>query len=105
MGTGISRVDVICGLPDDPHVPESVMTGMICPEGIVIKDIDITGKNDIYTLKCTINGKKQPKNTLTAEESRWVDTGVVSALGMAVRLNRSTIDKMAAVPVAKTLFD
>ena len=101
----MNGIDVICGLPDDPVVPDREKASFICPQGVVVSDIDITSKNGIYTLKCTIGGKKQPKKMLTDDECRWVDAGVVSALGMAVRLNRSTIDKMTAVPVVKTLFD
>lgn len=105
MGTGINLVDVIFGLPDDPVVPDSEKASFICPQGVVVSDIDITSKNGVYTLKCIIGGKKQPKKVLTDDECRWVDTGVVSALQMAVRVNRATVDKVAGASAVRTLFD
>lgn len=105
MGTGINLVDVIFGLPDDPVVADSEKASFICPQGVVVSDIDITSKNGVYTLKCTIGGKKQPKKVLTGDECRWVDTGVVSALQMAVRVNRATVDKVAGASTVRTLFD
>ena len=47
----------------------------------------------------------QLKKVLTDDECRWVDTGVVSALQMAVRVNRATVDKVAGASAVRTLFD
>lgn len=80
MGTELKLVDVMTGLPDDPVVPEAEKASFRCPETVAITDVDITSKQDVYTLRCRINGKKQPKRVLTADESRWVDAGVSASL-------------------------
>lgn len=94
------------GLPDDPVVPEAEKASFRCPETVAITDVDITSKQDVYTLRCRINGKKQPKRVLTADESRWVDAGVVSVIELAARVNREVVDKLSSAPVQTgLLFD
>lgn len=97
-------VDVITGLPDAPVLPQKEADTMRVPAGYVFSDIDIKEKKGIYILSCKLNGKKMPKRQLSAEEAAWVDYGVADAVGMAARLNREVLQRMAAVPVMNSLF-
>ena len=101
MGTELKLVDVITGFPDEPEIPEAAKKSFACPEGV-----DIAGKLNVYTLRCRINGKKQPKRILTEDERRWIDTGVVNVKDLAVRVNREVVDKLSSIPVQTGfLFD
>ncbi len=106
MGTDLKLVDVMTGFPDEPEIPEVEKKSFACPEGVVVSDVDITGKQNVYTLRCRINGKKQPKRILTEDERRWIDAGGVNVKDLAVHVNREVVDKLSSIPVQTGfLFD
>lgn len=100
----VMLVDVITGLPDAPELSQKEADTMRVPTGCVFSDIDIKEKKGVYILSGRLDGKKLPKRQLSAEEAAWVDYGVADAVGMAARLNREVLQRMAAAPVMNSLF-
>lgn len=70
-----------------------------------ISDIDIRCKDNIWTMRFSLDDRRSGKCFIEKEHMDWIDAGLLTVFDLAVHFSRCIRPGFARKPVQRTLFD